>query len=232
MRRNVRRDRQHALPHPAALLSTALLAAGPVAAEVLDKEPTYGQIWLSVVVAAGLAVVAAALQRWLLWLSFLLFLPSAAVFAWTESHNFAVGPAILAEAGSGYRWNASAAVAVAVVVHLALWRAATAWRTRRKPKPGLASKPRDFLFAFGLLALLALASTSGFGAEANILTSPPFWVAGTGLAFFAFRRVGPGGLENARQNFSSSPPPESSRVQRHQGSEKNGDNNTRKPTLP
>jgi hypothetical protein len=155
-----------------------LLAANPAAAEVMDKEPAIGAIWQSVLVAVAIACVAAAVQRWLLLASFLAFVPSTAVFAWTECHNEHVGPAILSEAGSGYPLAANAAVALVLAAHVGLWFLASWWRRDRQRTPDAVPPThlRSLAYTIALLLLLALASTSGFGSELSILWSAPFLV--------------------------------------------------------
>jgi hypothetical protein len=157
----------------------ALLVANPAAAEVMDKEPTIGAIWQSVLVAVAIACIAAVIQRWLLLASFLVFVPSAAVFAWAECHNAHVGPAIFAEAGPGYALAANAAVAFVLAAHVGLWFLASWWRSRRQNSPDAASSYthlRSLAFTIALVLLLALASTSGFGVELTIVWSAPFLV--------------------------------------------------------
>ena len=145
----------------------------------MDKEPTVGAIWQSVLVAVAVACVAAVIHRWLLLASFLVFVPSAAVFAWAECHNEHVGPAILSEAGRGYPLTANAAVAFVVAAHVGLWFLASWWRRRRQRPPDPASSSthlQSLAYTIALLLLLALASTSGFGVELTIFWSAPFLV--------------------------------------------------------
>jgi hypothetical protein len=152
----------------------------------MDKEPSVGAIWQSVLVAVAIACVAAALQRWLLLASFLVFVPSAAMFAWTECHTQHVGPAILSEAGPGYPLAANAAVALVLAAHVGLWFLASWWRRRRERAPDAAPPAhlRSLAYTIALLLLLALASGSGFGAELAILWSAPFLV-GSASVFIA-----------------------------------------------
>jgi hypothetical protein len=166
----------------------ALLAANPAAAEVMDKEPSVGAIWQSVVVAIAIACLAGALQRWLLLASFLVFLPSAAVFAWTECHNEHVGPAILSEAGPGYPLAANAAVAGVLAAHVGLWFLASWWRRRRQPPldPASSTHLRTLAYTVALLLLLTLASGSGFAAEPSIFWSAPFLVGSASTLAAAF----------------------------------------------
>lgn len=167
---------RHVRPLPALIV---VLTASPATAEVMDKEPSVGAIWKSVLVAVAIACVAAVLQRWLLLVSFLVFLPSAAILAWTESHNRHVGPAILSEAGPGYPLTANATVALVLAAHVGLWFFASWWRHRRRPTqdpPPSSTHLRSVAYTVALVLLLTLASAGEFTAEPSIFWSAPFLV--------------------------------------------------------
>jgi hypothetical protein len=96
-----------------------LLCAVPVTAfaEVMDKEPTIGEVWL---LALGASVVAFVACRWKPWLALvtapypLLYLASFV----SEITDPYVGPAIRAEAGLSYIFWCSGAFAVVAAAHI------------------------------------------------------------------------------------------------------------------
>ena len=93
------------------------LAASPVAAEVMDKEPSLQGLWLWAVAASLAGYAACRLRGWLLPLVLPVasFLPLVAVF---ESHDRYVGPAMRHEAGQTYVVQAHVLLVLILTSHL------------------------------------------------------------------------------------------------------------------
>lgn len=83
------------------LALSAVLQASVLRAEVMDKEPTRGEVWAWSIAGAVLGFALTRARWWLLLvaLPITLFIPARFVF---ECHDALVGPAIREEAGSGY----------------------------------------------------------------------------------------------------------------------------------
>jgi hypothetical protein len=108
------------------LLGTTL----PVAAEVMDKVPSLGQVWLETILVSALVIAAARLNPLLGLVMFLI--PNPPLTAMREIHDVHVGPAILSEAGRSHVEQVHAANAlclIAFVLGCTLWL-----RTRPHPK--------------------------------------------------------------------------------------------------
>ena len=119
--------------HNLAKLSLLVLAAIPCRAfaEVMDKEPSVGQIWLLAIPASFVAFYACRFNPWLAVLTLPLPVLYAAGFI-SEALDPSVGPAILAEAG----WSYVLAFALAfVAVGAAHIVGMVAWRRRRPTRP-------------------------------------------------------------------------------------------------
>ena len=112
-----------------------LLVARPAFAEVMDKELAPSDLVRTLALALLLAVVAAAVHRWLLVPAFLFGPVRTLAMTWTEAHAPFVGPAIAREAGSTYGLMADAALASAIVAHVALWFLSRSLRQRAAPEP-------------------------------------------------------------------------------------------------
>jgi hypothetical protein len=121
--------RAHALV--VGLLVLALPTAGH--AEVMDKEPAVSLVW-AWALFGGVVGASAWAVRW--WLG----LPLTAVLAvllggiWSEIADPVVGPAIRAEVGAGYIWNAAAATITAACMHVLGALVGHRWRRVRKSK--------------------------------------------------------------------------------------------------
>ncbi len=91
-------------------------------AEVMDKEPTIGAVWLRGAVAAGLPWLL--VGRWR-WLSILTLVGGLSVTVGMLYENWDLDGQIAIEAGSGYLVQSVLAGVVVVVSHaqaLAMWR--------------------------------------------------------------------------------------------------------------
>lgn len=85
-----------------------LLLTLPAAAEVMDKEPTLSEIWLSALLASASSWI---VGRFSPPLAFLVLVPALPVLgAVLECHDRFVGPAILREAGFAYFFQAHMAL--------------------------------------------------------------------------------------------------------------------------
>jgi hypothetical protein len=98
----------------------------------MDKEPSVVTNWAWAVLG-GLVAIAA--WRWRWWAG----LPLSAVLLFLlyevhlEIRDPAVGPAIRAEAGTGYATQFYSAVAIAVVLHsVGVYVGVSTWRSRRR----------------------------------------------------------------------------------------------------
>ena len=104
--------------HDAKLLCLLLFAVPALAhAEVMDKEPAVSTVWLWAVLG-GVIGASAWSVRW--WLGLPTSVIVGVLFAgiWSELTDRFVGPAIRAEAGTGYVWNVVGASATAGALHL------------------------------------------------------------------------------------------------------------------
>jgi hypothetical protein len=102
----------------AVVLGIALwfLIVSPLAAEVMDKEPTVTANWMWAVVSGALAIL---VWRWRWWLGAVLsFVALAGIyFMHQEINDPSVGPAIRVEAGQGYVTQFYLSAAVGCLLH-------------------------------------------------------------------------------------------------------------------
>ncbi len=117
------------------LLGTALVATVPAHAEVMDKEPSIAEHWIWALAAGFLAILG---WRWRWWAGLLVTVVGVLAIPgfYFELNDRFVGPAIRAEAGSGYVANYYASA----VVWLALNAVAVyGWLLQRRKKGRLAT---------------------------------------------------------------------------------------------
>jgi hypothetical protein len=109
---------------------TLMLGASPAWAEVMDKEPSVGCIWLIGLLSGCLGLLSARYCAWLVVGTLLLgSLLLGGVFS--EIYDPYVGQAIRQEAGNAYILSAYGALGLALTLHLAGFR----WRNRDKNRP-------------------------------------------------------------------------------------------------
>lgn len=115
-----------------------IISPSVASAEVMDKEPMLGSIWVWTAVAS---IVGYLLCRWRVWLVFIAFplailLPLGVILELTDPD---VGPAIVQEAGASYAVQAYLAGAVLVVAHVSGMVA----RMRRRRKHSVEARRLD-----------------------------------------------------------------------------------------
>ena len=85
--------------------------------EVMDKEPTLFQVWLTFLITGVGGFCLGRYRRWLLFV----VMPLALYLAWvhfSELHDTSVGPHILREAGRHYFTQSYVAMALAITLPL------------------------------------------------------------------------------------------------------------------
>ncbi len=100
------------------LVTAALIfISAPAVAEVMDKEPTVTQIWLSAAIGGAIGFIACRFRAWLLVIALPLTtaLPLSTVL---ETYDRFVGPDIRREAGMQYAIQAHLALAIVVISNL------------------------------------------------------------------------------------------------------------------
>ena len=114
-------------------LSVFALATVPCTAfaEVMDKEPSVGQVWLLAIPVAFIAFFACRFKPWFAVLTLPLPLLYIGWFI-SEALDPSVGPAILAEAGWSYFVACALAFVVVVAAHIL---GVMAWHRRRPTRP-------------------------------------------------------------------------------------------------
>jgi len=83
----------------------------------MDKEPAVSAVWYWAVLG-GVIGASAWSVRWWLGLPISVFVGLLFARIWSELTDPFVGPAIRAEAGTGYVWNVVGATATALALHL------------------------------------------------------------------------------------------------------------------
>lgn len=116
----------------ATAFAIAMSVAGPVHAEVMDKEPALVEIWAWALAACGLGLVGWRFRWWLGALAALIGLPFF-VAVHSELRDPFVGPAISAEAGPTYVWSVHLATLAFLVAH---GIGAAGWARRRRASNG------------------------------------------------------------------------------------------------
>jgi len=170
------------------LLLAALSALAPryVYAEVMDKELSIAEIWMSLLWALAICAAATGLWRWLLVPSFALGLYLGVGYAWTEWFDPGVGPAIRAEVGEAYGYHANAAVSLLLSAHVAAWFLSS-WRSvvgsRWHPANTVSLSGRRNVLLYAASLLLLAAFVAGLGVSRWIWISPVMFIA---LAFLSW----------------------------------------------
>ena len=97
-------------------VALVLVIVAPVAAEVMDKEPTVAEMWLWAIGSGALAFL---VWRWRWWLGAVFsFVAVSAMFSqYQEINDPFVGPAIIAEAGTGYVTQFYLSTAIGCLLH-------------------------------------------------------------------------------------------------------------------
>jgi hypothetical protein len=166
------------------------LVPAPVFAEVMDKELSIPEIWVSLLCGVLLCAVATGLWRWLLVPSFAVGLYIGVGYAWTEWFDPGVGPAIRAEAGEGYGYHANAAVALLLSAHVAGWFLSS-WQSvvtlRWRAVDSVSSNRRLNAFAYAAALLLVMVvAVAGLAVSRWIWVSPVMLI---GVAFLGWTAI-------------------------------------------
>jgi hypothetical protein len=171
------------------LVALSALAPAYVFAEVMDKELSIPEIWMSLLWGLVICAVATGFWRWLLVPSFALGLLVGVGYAWTEWFDPSVGPAIRAEAGEVYGYHANAAVALLLLAHvvgwfLSSWRSVVSLRWRAADSVSLRGRLNALLYA--ALLLLVAGSVAGLAVSRWIWISPVIFI---GVAFLGWTAI-------------------------------------------
>jgi hypothetical protein len=172
------------------LAALCALAPASVFAEVMDKELSIPEIWLSLLWGVALCAIATGLWRWLLVPSFAVGLYAGVGYAWTEWFDPSVGTAIRAEAGEGYGYHANAAVALLLSAHVAgwflsSWRSVVALRWRADDSVSSDRRRKALAYAAALLLLLVVA-VAGLAVSRWVWVSPVMLI---GVAFLGWTAI-------------------------------------------
>lgn len=154
--------------------------ASPVAAEVMDKELSRGDIWMFAVIIGLLSLAVGSLKPRLVWPMIPVSYLFGPTFAWTEWYTPDVGPVIAREAGRCYGLHASLGMTFIFAANICAWVLGT---LRLRHKPGAPDQRSIlllqrqalsffFLVSYGTAFLLAF-SYSGFPVTVAIRTSIP-----------------------------------------------------------
>lgn len=108
---------KHYIRYTTLAVAVLVFATQPVAAEVMDKEPTLTNIWLWTVVGALAALIGCSWRIWIAIISLplALLLPGATIL---ELWDSSVGKDIIREAGKGYAVSVFTAALVVVCAHV------------------------------------------------------------------------------------------------------------------
>lgn len=102
----------------AIVTAMAVAFASPAWAEVMDKEPTIGAVWISACLLAVVALLACWRHPALGLVTLIVALgPTPVGTAFHEIHDPSIGSDILLEAGVGYLRVANAAIALVILGH-------------------------------------------------------------------------------------------------------------------
>ena len=86
--------------------------------EVMDKEPSPLSLWAVAGIVGALGYSAARWRRWTAVIS-ITVIGAIGIAVGTELRGPSVGPAIIEEAGTAYRWHVAGSLAVAFMLTLA-----------------------------------------------------------------------------------------------------------------